>query len=99
MECKSAGIEINKSRVELSYHLRALILTKHFDTREWAANLFLYHNDASLLKQYQVDGQDASHIFMFDKVFDEELLTAIIAGLNNTAFRVLVTSQTSHKMK
>ena len=43
-------------------------------------------------EKYHVKGKDPTQIYMFDKVFGDILLQGIVTRLNDTNFRVLVST-------
>ena len=96
--CKSKGIEVNKVRYDLSVRLKNLLI-ESYETRDWAERVDLQCKNATEPKKYLLGREDASHIYMYDKLFSDELLEKIILTLYNTRFRVLISSKTPRHLE
>ena len=59
----------------------------------------LQHRDATRFHKFMVGMKEASHIFCFDKAFRDELLEKLMQILNNTKFKVFVSSWPQRKLE
>lgn len=89
--CKSKGIEINEVRYDLSQRLKQLLLEQH-EATEWGKLVDLQLRNVTRFQKFHVGMDDASHIFCFDKVFSDHLIEKIMTILNNTKFKIFVSS-------
>lgn len=71
--CKSKGIEVNQVRYDLSQRLKNLLI-ESYNTQGWEELVELQMKNATDFKKYLVGRENATHIYMYDKLFSDELL-------------------------
>ena len=99
IQCLSIGIEVCEHRVKVSRRFKARLLIHAGAPLSWSKLVELHHVNALSFSSYQHNGKDVSHIYMFDKVFNDDLLEGIVHRLNNISFQVLVSSQSPSRLE